>query len=67
MLVSIMWLALLGAALTWEVYCSLGDRRWISLTKVAVVIGRTRPGQLLLVAVWGFVGWHLFARYTLPR
>jgi hypothetical protein len=25
------------------------------------------PGRIVLVLVWAFVGWHLFARYTVPR
>jgi hypothetical protein len=65
--VSLIWLALLAAGLMWELYCNLVDRRWVSLTRVGVVIGRSRAGRLLLVAAWAFVGWHLFARYTLPR
>jgi hypothetical protein len=64
-LVSLIWLALLAAAPVWELYCNLVDRRWVSLTRVAV--GRSRAGRLLLIAAWAFLGWHLFARYTLPR
>jgi len=65
--VSLVWLALLAAGLLWELYCNLVDRRWVSLTRVGAVIARTRTGRLLLVATWAFAGWHLFARYTLPR
>jgi hypothetical protein len=30
------------------------------------VLWRRVPGRILLVVAWGFVGWHFFARYTLP-
>jgi hypothetical protein len=65
--VSFVWLALLAAGLLWELYCNLVDGRWVSLARVGAVIARSRAGRLLLVAVWAFAGWHLFARYTLPR
>jgi hypothetical protein len=32
-----------------------------------VLRGGTPPvGKFLLIAGWAFVGWHVFARYTLP-
>jgi hypothetical protein len=65
--VSLIWLALLAAGLLWELRCNLLDRRWVSITRVGAVIGRSRAGRLLLVVAWAFAGWHLFARYTLPR
>lgn len=67
MVVSLIWLALVAAGLLWELYCNLVDRRWVRLTRVGAVIARSRAGRLLLVAVWAFAGWHLFARYTPPR
>ncbi len=67
MVVSLVWLALLAAGLLWELYCNLVNGRWVSLTRVGAVIARNRAGRLLLVAAWAFAGWHLFARYTLPR
>jgi hypothetical protein len=61
------WLALLAVALGWEAYCRLADRGWVSLHLIGAAVGRRRTGRLVLVLLWAFVGWHLFARYTLPR
>ena len=67
MFVSLIWLALLAAGVMWELYCTVVDRRWVSLTRIGAVIGESVTGRVLLVAAWAFVGLHLFARYTLPR
>src|SRR6266568_985428 len=50
-------LALLAALLLSELYSNLVDQRWVSLTRVGAVIGRSRAGRLLLVAAWAFTGW----------
>jgi hypothetical protein len=65
--VSLVWLALLAVALMWELCCNVVDPRWVSLIRIGAAIGQSLAGRLLLLATWAFVGWHLFARYTLPR
>lgn len=66
MVVALAWLALLATGLTWELF-SRDDPRRLSLTRIAVALGSSRLGRLLLIVGWAFVGLHLFARYTLPR
>jgi len=66
-LISVVWLVLLAFVVMWELYCNVVDPRWVSLVRIGAVIGRSLAGRLLLLAAWAFVGWHLFARYTLPR
>ncbi|HEY2043296.1 MAG TPA: DUF6186 family protein [Jatrophihabitans sp.] len=66
MVISVAWVVLLAAAVTWELYCGFVDRRWVSLTRIAAVVAQKPVGRLFLFAAWAFVGWHLFARYTLP-
>jgi hypothetical protein len=63
---AIAWIALLAAALAWECWCRLARPRWLSVTDLCLVMARHPAGKLLLIAVWAFVGLHVFARYTLP-
>ncbi len=67
MAVTGIWVALIGGALVWEVLCRRPGSRWTSLSAIGSHLWSSRLGRLFLVAVWGFVGWHVFARYTLPR
>jgi hypothetical protein len=65
MIVTIAWLSLAVAALVLE---SL-SRRSTGLKSLGALgsrISSRRAGRLALVAVWALVGWHLFARYTIP-
>ncbi len=64
--VTVLWLGLIAAGVTWEVRCHRPGSRWSSLSHVVARSWTSMPGRLLLVAVWAFVGWHVFARYTLP-
>lgn len=66
MVIVVVWTALLGAAVTWESWCRFANRGWLRLSDLCTALARHRAGQLLLIAMWAFVGWHLFARYTLP-
>jgi hypothetical protein len=66
MVVSIAWGVLLGAALAWEGWCRLARPRWLGVTDLCVALARHPVGKLLLIAVWAFIGLHVFARYTLP-
>ena len=66
MVVTIVWLVLLFAALGWESYSAVINRRWLSLMWVTAAMSRRPSSRLVLIGVWAFIGVHLFARYTLP-
>jgi hypothetical protein len=38
----------------------------MDLGEIGARVGSRLPGRIVLVAAWAFVGWHLFARYTVP-
>ena len=65
MAVTVVWLALMAAAVAWEVACRRSGGRWADLAAVAARLWSRVPGRSVLVALWAFVGWHVFARYTL--
>jgi TRAP-type C4-dicarboxylate transport system permease small subunit len=65
MAVTILWI-MLAAAILWEVVCRRSGGRWTSLADLGARLGGRLPGVLVLIAIWAFVGWHVFARYTLP-
>jgi hypothetical protein len=62
---TIAWLVLLGAAAALE---SVGRSTGSFVTPSALVgkLSRRLPGRIVVVILWAFVGWHLFARYTIP-
>ena len=66
MVVAVAWTALLGAALAWECWCQVARPRWLGVSDLCLTLARHPVGRLLLIVVWAFVGWHLFARYTIP-
>ncbi|MFC0449834.1 DUF6186 family protein [Rhodococcus jostii] len=66
MVVTIIWLVLIGAGIGIELYSHRTDGRCSTLASVASLLWTRLPGRLLLVGIWGFVGWHVFARYTVP-
>lgn len=66
MVVMIAWIVLAAAGLIWEIFCHLSGRRWTSLANIGSTLWSRLPGRLVLVVIWAFVGWHMFARYTLP-
>jgi hypothetical protein len=63
---TIAWLVLLAAGVLWEIACSLSHGRWTRLTGLGAVVASRLLGTLVLIGIWAFIGWHLFARYTLP-
>lgn len=63
---TVAWLVLLGLGAVWEVVCRRSGGRWTSLGAVGGRLWTHLPGRIILIAVWAFVGWHVFARYTLP-
>ncbi len=66
MAVIVLWVTLVSAACVWEVLCRRTGGRWTSLADLGARLGGRLPGRILLIGIWAFVGWHVFARYTLP-
>jgi hypothetical protein len=64
-IVALVWLGLaVGAGLV-----ELAARRGAPqarLGQLLAPLSRTRAGRMALVLLWGYVGVHLFARYTVP-
>lgn len=67
MIVTAVWLVLGAAGVLWELVCRRSGGRWTSLGTIGSALGSRLPGWIALVALWAFVGWHLFGRYTVPR
>jgi hypothetical protein len=67
MVVTVVWLGLMAASAAWEVRCRRPGSRWTSLSELGARMGRGLPGRIALLALWAFIGWHVFARYTIPR
>jgi len=63
---TIAWLVLLAAGVLWEIACHFSHGRWTGLTALGAVVASRLFGTLVLIGIWAFIGWHLFARYTLP-
>ena len=64
---TIVWIVLLAAGVVWEIACLLSRGRWTSLTSLGQTAANRLPGKIVLIGIWAFIGWHLFARYTLPH
>jgi hypothetical protein len=64
---TVAWLALGGAIVVWQVVCRTSGGRYPGLGALALALGRRWPGWVALTGMWAFAGWHLFARYTVPR
>jgi hypothetical protein len=60
------WVALIVAGASWEVACQRSGGRWASLADLVDRLWIHLPGRIILVLIWAFIGWHVFARYTLP-
>lgn len=61
------WLALLAAGALVEVLGRLRPNRVSTLNRAAAMIEKRITGRAILILLWVFVGFHLFARYTVPR
>ena len=61
------WVVLGAAAVAWGVRCRLPGSAHPGPGAVASALGRRLPGWVALTVLWGWAGWHLFARYTVPR
>ncbi|HXQ90688.1 MAG TPA: DUF6186 family protein [Acidimicrobiales bacterium] len=67
MIVTVAWLVLGATAALWELVCRRSGGRWASLGAIGSAWWQRLPGVIVLIAVWAFVGWHVFARYTVPK
>ncbi|MGO9029703.1 MAG: DUF6186 family protein [Acidimicrobiales bacterium] len=67
MVVTVVWLLLLAATVAFEWVCRRSAGRWTSLTSIGTRVWSRPAGRIALIVIWAFVGWHVFARYTLPR
>ncbi len=67
MAVTALWTVFLAAAVVWEIVCRRSGGRWTSLGELAGAMAARRPGLVILLVLWTFVGIHVFARYTLPH
>jgi hypothetical protein len=64
--VTLAWLVLMAAAVVVEVVGRRPGGRGSTLGAIGSAWWSRPAGRILLVAVWAFVGWHVFARYTVP-
>lgn len=64
---SALWLALLVAAVLIEFVGRRRPHRVSTLSRATSMAAERIPGRVLLIAFWIFVGFHLFARYTVPH
>lgn len=60
------WILLAAGLLGWEAVCRRSGGTRPGLGQAVSAVWRRRLGRWALVAAWAFVGFHLFARYTLP-
>jgi hypothetical protein len=63
---TVIWLALLVAGVLFEILGRLRPARVSTLNRAASLLTRRISGRLFLMSLWVFVGFHLFARYTIP-
>ena len=64
---SAIWIALLIAAVIVEVLGRRFPTRVSTLRRTLSMVARQIPGRAILMLLWVFVGFHLFARYTVPH
>jgi hypothetical protein len=62
-----LWVAILVAGIAIEVLARMRPNRVATLSRATSVVARRLSGRVILIALWIFVGFHLFARYTIPR
>ena len=61
------WLALLVVGALIEVLGRLRPTRVSSLGRALSMMAQRTSGRAILILLWVFVGFHLFARYTVPH
>src|SRR5688572_15754644 len=58
-IVTIIWLMLIGTGIGIELYSRRTGGRWSSPASVVSALWTRLPGRLLLVGLWAFAGWHV--------
>jgi hypothetical protein len=57
------WVVILGLALAWEgLALAFARDGWPSLSDLLRTVSRAAPGRWILLALWLWLGWHLFVR-----
>jgi hypothetical protein len=64
-IIAVVWLGIALAVAAIEV-TSRRSGRLVGLRELGSRIASRRIGRLVVVACWAFIGWHVFARYTVP-
>jgi hypothetical protein len=64
---SALWTALLVVGVLIEIVGRIRPGNVSNLSRAASMAAARIPGRLMLIAFWLFVGFHLFARYTVPH
>ena len=67
MLATAPWSVLLVAGVLLEVLGRLRPNRVSTLNRAVAMIERRVSGRVVLILLWALVGFHLFARYTIPH
>jgi hypothetical protein len=61
------WIGIGVLTLGWELFSRRRGERFADLARIAAGIWRRPVGRVGLLVLWAFVGWHFFARATIPR
>ena len=67
MIATVIWLLLLVACVLIDLIGRLHPARVSTLNRATSMVARWTSGRVLLFLLWVFVGFHLFARYTVPH
>jgi hypothetical protein len=67
MYATVIWLALLIAGVLIEVLGRLRPTRVSTLNRATSMLATRISGRAILILLWVFIGFHLFARYTVPN
>lgn len=59
------WAILAASVALWELACRRSGSERPGLGRVGALVAARLPGRLVLFALWGFAGFHMFARSTL--
>jgi hypothetical protein len=67
MLVTGIWLALIIVGVLIDIVGRLRPDGVATFDRAAAIIESRITGRVILILLWVFVGFHLFARYTVPH
>src|SRR5262245_44098854 len=61
------WIVIIGLALAWEgLGLAFGREGWPSMSDLLRAVSRPVAGRWILLALWLWLGWHLFVRGWQP-